>query len=121
MPPDLLLPASANPGSNCLSTHDEPAAPHFRGAATRFHQEVASAMVTSDENGTTGKAAAMRAPPVISRQEWEAARQQLLVKEKAHTRARDALAAERRRMPWMAVDKTYAFEGPAGRLSLPDL
>lgn len=42
---------------------------------------------------------AMKTPPVVSRQEWEAARQQLLVKEKALTRSRDALAAERRRMP----------------------
>jgi predicted dithiol-disulfide oxidoreductase (DUF899 family) len=41
----------------------------------------------------------------VSPQEWEAAREQLLVKEKALTRARDALAAERRRMPWMAVEK----------------
>jgi predicted dithiol-disulfide oxidoreductase (DUF899 family) len=54
-------------------------------------------------------------PPVVSAQEWEAARQQLLVKEKALTRARDALAAERRRMPWLAVEKAYAFEGPKAR------
>src|SRR5204862_2210334 len=53
--------------------------------------------------------------------EWEAARQQLLVKEKALTRSRDALAAERRRMPWLAVDKKYQFDGPKGKLSLPDL
>jgi predicted dithiol-disulfide oxidoreductase (DUF899 family) len=48
----------------------------------------------------------MNTPPIVSQQEWEAARQRLLVKEKAHTRARDAIAAERRRMPWMAVEKT---------------
>jgi len=42
--------------------------------------------------------------PIVSQQDWEAARQQLLVKEKALTRSRDALAAERRRMPWMAVN-----------------
>jgi len=58
---------------------------------------------------------------VVSRQEWEAARAQMLVKEKAMTRARDGLAAERRRMPWMAVDKAYAFEGPNGKASLLDL
>jgi predicted dithiol-disulfide oxidoreductase (DUF899 family) len=57
----------------------------------------------------------MNTPPVVSPQAWEAARQQLLVKEKALTRARDALAAERRRMPWMAVEKAYAFDGPEGR------
>ncbi len=64
---------------------------------------------------------AMRTPPVVSPEAWEAARQRLLVKEKAHTRARDALAAERRRMPWMAVKRTYAFEGPEGKASLLDL
>jgi predicted dithiol-disulfide oxidoreductase (DUF899 family) len=42
------------------------------------------------------------------------AREQLLVKQKALTRARDALAAERRRMPWTAVEKAYEFDGPAG-------
>src|SRR5215210_2590330 len=63
----------------------------------------------------------MKTPPIVSAEEWEAARQQLLVKEKALTRARDALAAERRRMPWLAVDKAYEFEGPNGKVSLLDL
>jgi predicted dithiol-disulfide oxidoreductase (DUF899 family) len=63
----------------------------------------------------------MNMPPVVSPQEWDAARDELLVKEKEHTRARDALAAERRRMPRMAVDKEYAFEGPDGPASLLDL
>ena len=60
-------------------------------------------------------------PPVVSPQEWQAAWEQMLVKEKAQTRARDALAAERRRMPRMAVDRPYAFEGPDGPASLLDL
>ena len=64
---------------------------------------------------------AMNTPPIVSQQEWEAARQQLLVKEKALTRSRDALAAERRRMPWMAVEKEYEFDGPKGKVSLLDL
>src|SRR5216117_3154819 len=64
---------------------------------------------------------AMNRPPIVSQQEWEAARQQLLVKEKALTRSRDALAAERRRMPWLAVDKKYEFDGPKGKVSLLDL
>src|SRR5271168_2519255 len=64
---------------------------------------------------------AMNTPPIASQQEWEAARQQLLVKEKAFTRSRDALAAERRRMPWLAVDKKYKFDGPKGKVSLLDL
>jgi len=64
---------------------------------------------------------AMNKPPIVSQQDWEAARQQLLVKEKALTRSRDALAAERRRMPWMAVEKNYEFDGPNGKLNLFDL
>ena len=63
----------------------------------------------------------MKTPPIVSPQEWEAARQLLLVKEKALTRARDALAAERRRMPWLAVEKEYEFDGPEGTASLLDL
>src|SRR2546425_11825669 len=63
----------------------------------------------------------MNTPPIVPREEWETARQKLLVKEKELTRARDALAAERRRMPWMAVDKEYAFDGPDGKASLLDL
>src|SRR5262245_46686481 len=57
----------------------------------------------------------MKTPPVVTPQEWEAARQQLLVNEKEVTRARDALAAERRRMPWLAVEKDYTFDGPEGQ------
>jgi predicted dithiol-disulfide oxidoreductase (DUF899 family) len=63
----------------------------------------------------------MDTPPVVSPEEWAAAREKLLVKEKAHTHARDALAAERRRMPRMAVEKDYRFEGPSGEVSLADL
>src|SRR3982074_3656262 len=64
---------------------------------------------------------AMKTPPIVSPQEWEAARQQLLVKEKYAPRARDALAAGRRRMPWLAVEKEYEFDGPKGKASLLDL
>jgi len=60
-------------------------------------------------------------PRVVPTAEWEAAREQLLAKEKELTRARDALAAERRRMPWMAVEKEYEFDGPEGKASLLDL
>jgi predicted dithiol-disulfide oxidoreductase (DUF899 family) len=63
----------------------------------------------------------MNTPSIVSPQEWQAARERMLVKEKELTRARDALAAERRRMPWMAVEKTYRFEGPDGPASLLDL
>src|ERR1700755_3671960 len=63
----------------------------------------------------------MNMPPIVSQKEGEAARQELLVKEKELTRARDALAAERRRMPRMAVEKDYRFEGPDGPATLHDL
>jgi|SRR5215203_2077084 len=63
----------------------------------------------------------MNTPAVVSPDEWKASREKLLVKEKEHTRARDALAAERRRMPWMAVEKEYRFEGPRGEMSFADL
>jgi predicted dithiol-disulfide oxidoreductase (DUF899 family) len=63
----------------------------------------------------------MNLPPVVSPEQWNAAREQLLVKEKELTRARDALAAERRRMPRQAVTKEYGFEGPDGPVGLLDL
>jgi predicted dithiol-disulfide oxidoreductase (DUF899 family) len=68
-----------------------------------------------EEQGKTQPA--IRTPPVVSQQDWEAARQQMLVTEKAFTRSRDALAAERRRTPWMAVEKKYEFDGSRGRLA----
>jgi predicted dithiol-disulfide oxidoreductase (DUF899 family) len=80
-------------------------------------------MATSDEKGTAKQKEhkAMKTPPIVLPAEWEAARQQLLVKEKAFTRSRDALAAERRRMPWTAVEKKYEFDGPKGKTSLLEL
>ncbi|HEY2650345.1 MAG TPA: DUF899 domain-containing protein [Solirubrobacteraceae bacterium] len=63
----------------------------------------------------------MSMPPIVSPKQWKAAREKLLVKEKELTRARDALAAERRRMPRMAVEKEYRFDGPNGPASLLDL
>src|SRR5437763_17010346 len=67
------------------------------------------------------EASQINSPRIVSPQEWETARQRLLVKEKELTRARDALAAERRRMPRMAVEKDYRFQGPKGTASLLDL
>ncbi len=63
----------------------------------------------------------MKTPAIVSAEEWEAARQQLLVREKELTRARDQLAAERRRHPWTPVEREYQFDGPAGRVRLLDL
>lgn len=59
--------------------------------------------------------------PVVSRNEWIAARKELLAKEKELTRLRDAVAAQRRALPWVRVDKSYTFEGPAGTQTLPEL
>jgi predicted dithiol-disulfide oxidoreductase (DUF899 family) len=64
---------------------------------------------------------AMNLPQIVSPAEWEAARGQLLAKEKEATRARDALAAERRRLPMVAFDKAYGFTGQDGAVSLPEL
>ena len=63
----------------------------------------------------------MQTPAIVSPQEWQEAWERMLVKEKEFTRARDALAAQRRRMPWTAVEKDYRFEGPDGPASLIDL
>jgi predicted dithiol-disulfide oxidoreductase (DUF899 family) len=63
----------------------------------------------------------MTTPAIVSEKEWEEARENLLVQEKEVTRARDALAAARRRMPWTAVEKAYEFDGPDGKASLLDL
>jgi predicted dithiol-disulfide oxidoreductase (DUF899 family) len=63
----------------------------------------------------------MDLPRVVSREEWQVAHEELLVKEKEATRARDALAAERRRQPMVEVDKAYVFEGPDGQARLLDL
>ena len=63
----------------------------------------------------------MDMPPIVSPQEWKAEREKLLAEEKELTHARDALAAKRRRMPRMAVETDYRFEGPNGQASLLDL
>lgn len=60
-------------------------------------------------------------PEVVSREQWLAARQELLVKEKELTRARDGVNADRRRLPMVRIDKPYTFEGPDGKVSLLDL
>jgi predicted dithiol-disulfide oxidoreductase (DUF899 family) len=63
----------------------------------------------------------MSLPKVVSRDEWLVARKELLAKEKELTRRRDALNAERRRLPMVRIDKDYVFEGPEGKVGLVDL
>ena len=60
-------------------------------------------------------------PRVVSRDEWLAARKQLLKEEKELTRRRDAISAKRRELPWVRVEKNYVFDGPKGKVSLADL
>jgi predicted dithiol-disulfide oxidoreductase (DUF899 family) len=62
----------------------------------------------------------MNLPPVVTPNEWQAAHEALLAKEKDATRARDRLAAERRRLPRVRIEKEYVFEGPDGKATLPD-
>src|SRR6266536_1105843 len=58
---------------------------------------------------------------VVSQAEWLAARTELLREEKEFTRSRDRLSQKRRDLPWVRVDKPYAFEGPNGKETLPQL
>src|SRR5438874_13187977 len=60
-------------------------------------------------------------PKIVSREEWLVARKQLLAREKQLTRERDAVAAQRRQLPWVKVEKNYVFEGPNGKVTLADL
>ncbi|HEX8882401.1 MAG TPA: thioredoxin family protein [Candidatus Acidoferrum sp.] len=60
-------------------------------------------------------------PKTVSREEWLVARKKLLTREKQLTRERDAVAAERRQLPWVKVEKNYVFDSPTGRKTLADL
>jgi predicted dithiol-disulfide oxidoreductase (DUF899 family) len=60
-------------------------------------------------------------PKIVSRDEWQRARDQFLIKEKVATKARDALNAERRRLPMVRIEKDYVFDGPNGKVRLLDL
>jgi predicted dithiol-disulfide oxidoreductase (DUF899 family) len=63
----------------------------------------------------------MELPRIVSDAEWQEANEQLRAKEKEATKARDALAAERRRLPMVRIEKEYVFDGPGGKASLLDL
>lgn len=60
-------------------------------------------------------------PPIVTREEWLAARKKLLAKEKEQTRLRDRLSAERRELPWVRIEKEYVFHTPRGKRTLGDL
>jgi predicted dithiol-disulfide oxidoreductase (DUF899 family) len=63
----------------------------------------------------------IESPKIVSREEWLAARKKLLAKEKQLTHQRDAIAAERRQLPWVKVEKNYVFDSPGGKKTLADL
>ena len=63
----------------------------------------------------------MSLPEIVSKEQWLQAREALLAREKEHTRARDALSAERRRLPMVEIDAPYVFHGPEGDVGLADL
>src|SRR5438876_10635312 len=65
--------------------------------------------------------ATVQGPKIVSQEEWLAARKELLAKEKKLTRQRDAIAAERRQLPWVRVEKNYVFDSPNGKKTLADL
>ena len=113
--PHLLLSPSDAP--HYLTTANQYV---WRREPDRLNSETAMNRSKTVENDHIGQPE-RRAPPIVPPETWEAARQEMLVKEKALMRARDALAAERRRMPWMVVGKAYEFEGPKGKVSLLDL
>src|SRR5688500_16733487 len=73
------------------------------------------AMTTPPRNPTTGR------PPVVDRATWQAARNELLVREKAHTREGDALAAARRRLPMVEVDGAVEVVGRDGPVPFLDV
>jgi predicted dithiol-disulfide oxidoreductase (DUF899 family) len=86
-----------------------------------FVEARASRSGSGGDGATAAQATGAALPRVVSRAEWLAAREALLVKEKEATRARDALNAERRRLPMVRIEKEYSFEGPRGKASLLDL
>jgi predicted dithiol-disulfide oxidoreductase (DUF899 family) len=63
----------------------------------------------------------MQQHQIVSRDEWLAARRQLLAREKELTRLRDQIAAERRALPWVKIEKPYVFDSPNGKQTLADL
>jgi predicted dithiol-disulfide oxidoreductase (DUF899 family) len=63
----------------------------------------------------------MQTHKIVSRDEWIAARRELLAKEKALLKAKDTVRRETRELPWVKIDKNYVFDGPNGKETLADL
>lgn len=75
----------------------------------------------STQSSTLERDTSLENHPVVSREQWLAARKELLKKEKELYRTRDRLCAQRRELPWVKVDKNYVFDGPEGKVTLSDL
>src|SRR5947199_9422125 len=93
---------------------------HPRGATRRASGGAATPTTTSDEV-LMKQPDRTPFPKIVSQAQWQAAHERLLAKEKAATRARDKLAAERRRQPMTRIEKDYVFTGPKGPARLRDL
>src|SRR5262245_58547638 len=87
---------------------------HVSGWGARFG--CTQALSTPKSHRLQGGAVVMN--PVVSREEWLVARKKLLAREKELTRQRDVLSAERRRLPWVRVEKRYTFDTTDGKCSL---
>src|SRR5882672_2421356 len=85
-------------------------------STSQLQTPIVSSPIESDPATT-----ALRGHPIVSREEWLAARTALLAKEKAFTKLRDQLGAEQRALPWVRVDKNYVFDGPSGKVTLTEL
>src|SRR5215469_3430017 len=109
------------------SPHHQPAARRLASQPDRSHEPCPGVdfrhrpFVERVTRQSPWKEDAMDIPPVVSQQEWLAARRDLLAREKEVTRAEDAVDAARRALPVTEVTKAYTFAGPAGQASLADL
>src|SRR3954454_4249828 len=75
----------------------------------------------SARRGHDGKESTMTAHEVVTCEEWASAREELLAREKEHTRLADELARQRRELPWVRVEKEYRFATDDGARTLPEL
>lgn len=94
---------------------------HYKRGRRGWRRDVRHWPRRVEEQPVVSQLAALPVHQVVSREEWQAARSELLQKEKEHTRLRDALSAERRALPWVKIEKRYTFEGPTGVVSLEEL
>ncbi|QDV68951.1 YCII-related domain protein [Rosistilla carotiformis] len=110
---------SQHPGVTVGPFEIRPADAHVNALIAERDAKIRAATAPADAISPTTSVDGQ--PPVVSRAEWQQAMETLRAKEKKATRLRDALAAERRRLPMVAVEKDYRFDGPHGKVALIDL